>query len=41
MDDMRSFLGAHRAPYLNLAAVQHFRLHPMFRAYLGLETEIP
>lgn len=41
INDVGSFLGAHQAPYLNLAAAQFFRVHPMFWAYLGLETEIP
>lgn len=39
MADARSFLGVHQAPYLNFAAAQHFRVHPMFWAYLGLETK--
>ena len=40
MKDTRSFLGVYQAPYLNLAAAQYFRVHPMFWAYLGLETKI-
>ena len=40
VNDVRSFLGVHQAPHLNLAAAQYFRVHPMFWAYLGLETEI-
>jgi hypothetical protein len=38
-DGRRSFLGAHQVQHLNLAAVQHFRVHAMFHAYLGLEDE--
>lgn len=30
------FLGSHQAQHLNLAAVQRFRVHDMFRASLGL-----
>ncbi|MBC6458885.1 hypothetical protein HKK72_13385 [Actinomadura sp. HBU206391] len=32
-----AFFGAHQVQHLNLAAVQRFQVHPMFRAYLGLE----
>ena len=35
----RSFLGAHQVQHLNLAAVQRFRVHAMFRAYLDLKDE--
>ncbi len=35
--DGRSFLGAHQVSHLNLAAVQWFGVHPMFRAYLGVK----
>jgi hypothetical protein len=34
--DSRSFLGTHQIQHLNLAAVQCFQVHPMFRAYLGI-----
>jgi hypothetical protein len=39
INSIHSFLGTHQAPHLNLAAAQHFRVHPMFWSYLGLETE--
>lgn len=32
------FLGSHQAQNLNLAAVQRFRVHDMFRASLGLTS---
>jgi hypothetical protein len=32
-----AFFGAHQVQHFNLAAVQHFQIHPMFRAYLGIE----
>jgi hypothetical protein len=32
----KPFLGAHQIQHLNLAAVQRFRVHPMFRCYLGI-----
>jgi hypothetical protein len=35
--DNGSFYGRHQVQHLNLAAVQHFRIHPMFRNYLGIE----
>lgn len=35
--DGHSFFGAHQVHHLNIAAVQHFRVHPMFRAYLNIE----
>lgn len=35
----RRFFGAHQVQHLNLAAVQHFQVHPMFRSYLGIEEE--
>src|ERR1035438_136177 len=35
-DPLRSFLGVHQVQHLNLALVQYFRVHAMFRAYLGL-----
>ena len=31
-----SYLGAHQAHHLNMAAAQHFQVHPMFRAYLDI-----
>lgn len=34
----RSFLGQHQVRRLNLRAVQRFRVHPMFWAYLGLQS---
>jgi hypothetical protein len=34
------FVGAHQVQHLNLAAVQSFRVHPMFRSYLGIEPEM-
>jgi hypothetical protein len=34
-DDSRSFLGAHQVQHVNLAAVQRFGVHPMFRAHLA------
>ncbi|HEX6470669.1 MAG TPA: hypothetical protein VF069_16335 [Streptosporangiaceae bacterium] len=37
--DLGSFLGAHQAQYLNLAAVQRFQVHGMFRAALNLEAD--
>jgi Fe-S cluster assembly ATPase SufC len=39
-----SFLGPHQVPTLNLSSIQRFHVHPMFRAYLGLEdlrAELP
>ena len=30
------FLGAYQVQHLNLAAVENFRVHPMFRSYLGI-----
>ncbi len=38
-DDKRPFLGMHQVQHLNLAAVQYFQVHPMFRAYLGIRQE--
>lgn len=35
--EARAYVGAHQAQYLNLAAVQHFQIHPLFRSYLGLQ----
>ncbi|MCW2918714.1 MAG: hypothetical protein JWN52_6782 [Actinomycetia bacterium] len=35
--DNGSFFGVHQVQHLNLAAVRHFQVHPMFRAYLGIE----
>lgn len=35
--DKSEFFGVHQVPHLNLAPVQQFEIHPMFRAYLGLE----
>ncbi len=32
-----AFVGAHQAQHLNLDAVQHFEVHPLFRAYLGMQ----
>jgi hypothetical protein len=32
----RPFLGPHQVQHLNLAAVQRFQVHPMFRAYLDI-----
>ena len=37
----RSFLGVHQVQHLNLALVQYFRVHAMFRAYLGMAEETP
>lgn len=34
-----SFFGVHQIQHLNLAAVQRFQVHPMFRAYLGIKPE--
>ena len=34
--DRGAFLGVHQIQHLNLAAVQRFQVHPMFRAYLGV-----
>jgi hypothetical protein len=36
----RVFLGHHQVSRLNLRAVQRFRVHPMFWAYLGLNTPV-
>ncbi len=33
------FLGVHQIQHLNLAAVQRFGVHPMFRAYLGITKD--
>ena len=38
-DGRRPFLGMHQVQHLNLAAVQYFQVHPMFRAYLGIRQE--
>jgi hypothetical protein len=35
----RPFLGAHQMQHPNLAAVQRFGVHPMFRAYLGTTAQ--
>jgi hypothetical protein len=32
------FVGPHQVPYLNLAAVKQFQIHPMFWSYLGTLT---
>ncbi|WP_433181843.1 P-loop ATPase, Sll1717 family [Actinoallomurus sp. CA-150999] len=32
-----AFIGVHQVQHLNLAAVQRFQVHPMFRAYLGVQ----
>ena len=34
------FVGVHQVQHLNLAAVQRFQVHPMFRAYLGIKQEV-
>jgi hypothetical protein len=34
------FLGAHQMQHPNLAAVQHFQVHPMFRSYLDIATPV-
>jgi hypothetical protein len=36
-----SYLGAHQAHHLNIAAARRFRVHPMFHAYLGAVTGRP
>lgn len=33
------FVGVHQVQHLNLGAVQRFAVHPMFRAYLGVNEE--
>jgi hypothetical protein len=33
-----AFYGSHQLQHLNLPAAQRFQVHPMFRAYLGLQT---
>jgi hypothetical protein len=38
--DNRSFLGPHQVQHLNLAAVQRFQVHPMFRAYLSMGDQV-
>ncbi|GAA0362241.1 hypothetical protein NE235_22355 [Actinoallomurus spadix] len=35
-DGREGFIGVHQVQHLNLAAVQRFQVHPMFRAYLGM-----
>jgi hypothetical protein len=35
-----TFLGSHQVHHLNLAAVQRFQVHPMFRAYLGIRDRL-
>jgi hypothetical protein len=35
------FLGAHQVRHLNLAATRRFQVHPMFHAYLDIETAGP
>lgn len=35
-----AFIGAYQVPYLNLAAVRRFEVHPMFRAHLGLQDDV-
>jgi hypothetical protein len=37
----RSFLGRHQIQHANLAAVNSFQVHPMFRAYLGIPYRPP
>jgi hypothetical protein len=39
-DDDNTFLGAHQTPHLNLAAVQRFQVHPMFRSYLDITHQV-
>jgi len=36
-----AFVGPHQAQHLNLAAVQHFQVHPLFRSYLGMQEPAP
>jgi hypothetical protein len=36
-----SFVGPHQVPTLNVSSVDRFHIHPMFRAYLGLEESQP
>jgi hypothetical protein len=36
-----SFLGPHQVPTLNLSSIRRFHIHPMFRAYLGLQELAP
>ncbi len=39
-DERSSFWGFHQVQHLNLAAVQRFAVHPMFRAYLGVKEDV-
>ncbi|HUK70030.1 MAG TPA: hypothetical protein VLW50_14970 [Streptosporangiaceae bacterium] len=39
LGDRAPFLGMHQVQHLNLAAVQRFQVHPMFRTYLGSRQE--
>jgi hypothetical protein len=39
--DTTSYLGAHQAHHLNTAAARRFQVHPMFHAYLGVQTAGP
>lgn len=37
-DDGKTFLAAYQAPHLNLATVERFQVHPMFRSHLDITT---
>jgi hypothetical protein len=39
-DEDRTFLGPQQAPHLNLAAVNYFQIHPMFRSYLDIAQQV-
>ncbi len=40
LGDRGPFVGVYQVQHLNLAAVQRFQVHPMFRAYLGIKQEV-